>query len=153
MNKCSFCSKETPNHWGYHSMILPRREMEQKIDKWGRLSWWEHMKRTDLTEDETRELELLSTYDQMLNTVGRGYQCDDCTKLENELYNKYYPEQSGYPEQPVFPSITLKERVVGVLKIHSIEKPEDWSYIIEQRDFEELADNLIKCFEQFGSSK
>ena len=143
MNKCSYCNNETNNRWGYVSMILPRPDMEDQIDKWGRLSWWEHMKRTDLTENETKELELLSFYDQMLNTVGRGYQCDRCMELEEKLYNKYYPEP---------PSITLKERVVGVLKIHSIEKADD-SIVIEQRDFEQLAGNLIKCFEQFGSSK
>jgi hypothetical protein len=91
MNKCNYCSKETNNSWSYHSMLLPQEEMEEKIDNWGRLSWWEHMKRTDLTEEETKELEQLSFYDQMLNTVGRGYQCDDCAKLEDELYNKYYP--------------------------------------------------------------
>jgi hypothetical protein len=91
MNKCNYCHKETNNPWSYHSMLLPHEEMEEKIDKWGRLSWWEHMKRTDLTEEETKELEQLSLYDQLLNTVGRGYQCNDCAKLEDKLYNKYYP--------------------------------------------------------------
>ena len=50
-----------------------------------------------------------------------------------------------------YKSITLKERVIGVLKYHSIEKEEDWSHIIEERDFEELADNLISCFKQFSN--
>ena len=90
MNKCSYCSNETHHSWSYISMTLPREEMEEKIDKWGRLNWWEQMEQTNLTEDETKELEQLSFYDQMLNTVGRGYQCDDCAKLEDELYNKYY---------------------------------------------------------------
>lgn len=55
-------------------------------------------------------------------------------------------------KQPRYPSITLKERVVGVLKIHSIKKVDD-SIVIQQCDFEELADNLMKCFKQFGNSK
>jgi hypothetical protein len=92
MNKCSYCKNETNNHQSYVTMILPRADMETQIDKWGRLSWWKHMERTDLTKEETKELGQLSFYDQMLNTVGRGYQCDDCIKIENELYNEYYPE-------------------------------------------------------------
>ena len=91
-NKCSYCGEDTDNPWFYLTMVLPQPDMEDLIDKWGRLSWWEHMERTDLTEDETKELEQLSFYDQMLNTVGRGYQCDRCCELEEKLYNKYYPE-------------------------------------------------------------
>ena len=44
------------------------------------------------TEDEMKELDGLSTYDQLLNTVGRGVQCDDCAQKETELYDKYYPK-------------------------------------------------------------
>jgi hypothetical protein len=38
------------------------------------------------------ELDNLSYYDQLLNTVGKGVQCNDCGKKEAELYKKYYPE-------------------------------------------------------------
>jgi hypothetical protein len=37
------------------------------------------------------ELDKLSLYDQMLSTVGRGVQCNECALKENELYEKYYP--------------------------------------------------------------
>ena len=37
------------------------------------------------------ELDKLSLYDQMLSSVGRGVQCDDCGRKEAELYEKYYP--------------------------------------------------------------
>ena len=92
MNKCSYCGEDTNNHWSFVSMSLPVPDMEEKIDKWGRSNWWEHMERTDLTEDEIQELDQLSFYNQALNTVGRGYQCDGCYELEGKLYNKYYPE-------------------------------------------------------------
>lgn len=81
----------------------------------------------------------------------------DLNKLESKLDKALSEETSESLNEWITkkrnPSITLKERVMGVLKAHSIEKVEDWSYIIEQRDFPELADNLIKCFEHFGSSK
>jgi hypothetical protein len=38
-----------------------------------------------------KELDGLCTYDQLLSTVGRGVQCDDCAAKEEELYEKYYP--------------------------------------------------------------
>jgi hypothetical protein len=28
----------------------------------------------------------------MLNSIGRGVQCNDCGKKESELYEKYYPK-------------------------------------------------------------
>ena len=60
--------------------------------KWYTKDWWKNLERTDLTEQEMKELDDLGFYDQMLNTVGRGVQCDDCGKREAELYEKYYPE-------------------------------------------------------------
>lgn len=73
-------------------------------------------------------------------------------KVGDKLEALYHHKEEYGLEYATITSITLKERVVGVLKIHSIEKVDD-SIVIEQRDFEQLADNLIKCFEQFGSSK
>jgi hypothetical protein len=60
--------------------------------KWTTKEWWKNLERTDLTEEEIKELDSLTTYDQLLNTVGRGVQCDDCAKRESELYEKYYPK-------------------------------------------------------------
>ena len=64
--------------------------------KWYTKTWWKNLERTDLTEEEIKELDDLTTYDQLLNTVGRGVQCDDCAKKESELYEKYYPKSLGY---------------------------------------------------------
>jgi hypothetical protein len=60
--------------------------------KWYTKNWFKNLERTDLTEEEIKELDDLTTYDQLLNTVGRGVQCDDCAKKESELYEKYYPK-------------------------------------------------------------
>ena len=60
-------------------------------EKWYTKTWWKNLEREDLTEEESKELDQLATYDQFLNTVGRGIQCDDCGKKEAELYEKYYP--------------------------------------------------------------
>jgi len=46
-----------------------------------------------LTEEESQELDQLSTYDQALNTVSRGYVCYPCLEKENKLLNKYYPNE------------------------------------------------------------
>jgi hypothetical protein len=62
------------------------------LKKWYTKTWWKNLERTDLTEEEIKELDSLTTYDQLLNTVGRGIQCDDCAKKELELYEKYYPK-------------------------------------------------------------
>jgi hypothetical protein len=60
--------------------------------KWFTKKWYNSLERTDLTEEEFKELDSLSMYDQMLNTVGRGVQCDDCGRKEAELYEIYYPK-------------------------------------------------------------
>jgi hypothetical protein len=59
--------------------------------KWFTKNWWKNLEREDLTEEEMKELDDLTTYDQLLNTVGRGVQCDDCGRKEAELYEIYYP--------------------------------------------------------------
>jgi hypothetical protein len=61
--------------------------------QWFTNKWFNNLERTDLTDEEAKELDDLCSYDQFLNTVGRGIQCNDCGKLEAELYAKYYPEQ------------------------------------------------------------
>jgi len=60
--------------------------------KWFTRTWWKGFERTDLNEKDRKEMDDLATYDQLLNTVGRGVQCDDCGKKEAELYEKYYPK-------------------------------------------------------------
>ena len=97
LETCHHCGEEKENcYHGYIAMTIPIPEMEVMIDKWGRSNWWENLERTDLTEEEMKELDNLSMYDQMLSTVGRGVQCDDCAKKESELYEKYYPKSLGY---------------------------------------------------------
>jgi hypothetical protein len=76
----------------------------------------------------------------------------DLNKLESKLDNALDKETTESLNE-WFDEKRFKERVVGVLRYHSIEKEEDWSRIIEERDFEELAGNLISCFEQFGKAK
>ena len=90
--KCHFCGEQKENCFsGFTAMILPNESMEAKIDRWGRMDWWINFERTDLTEEESEELNHLSLYDQALNTVGKGVMCPDCMKEEDRLYKKYYP--------------------------------------------------------------
>lgn len=86
MNKCQYCSSETDLPWMYLSMTLPIEEMEEKIDKLGRDDWWENVD----WDNPSKELDELSFYDQLLNTVGRGYACKDCLDKEDKLLEKYY---------------------------------------------------------------
>jgi hypothetical protein len=53
-------------------------------------------------------------------------------------------------EFKVLPSISLKERILGVLENQSIERNEFDYKIIEERDWDGLTENLISCFKQFG---
>lgn len=90
---CYHCGKEKENcYHGFIAMCLPNPKAEADIKKWGGKNWWENLERTDLTEEEMEELSDLCLYDQLLNTIGRGIQCSDCSKKEAELYEKYYPE-------------------------------------------------------------
>jgi hypothetical protein len=93
LETCHHCGEEKVNCFhGYIAMCLPIPEAEAQIDKWGRKDWFNNLERTDLTPEEAKELDDLCSYDQLLNTVGRGVQCNDCNNLEAELYKKYYPE-------------------------------------------------------------
>jgi hypothetical protein len=82
-----------------HYNNITQEEFNNKIktdpefsEKWYTKTWWKQLKRTDLNEEEFYELDSIATYDQLLNTVGRGVQCDDCGKKEAELYEIYYPK-------------------------------------------------------------
>jgi hypothetical protein len=91
---CHHCGQEKENcYYGYIAMCIPIPEFEAKKIKYGGGEWWKNLERTDLTEEEFKELDALNMYDQLLNTVGRGVQCDDCGKNEEELYNQYYPDE------------------------------------------------------------
>lgn len=93
IEKCHHCGEEKENcYHGFLTMTIPIPEAEAIIDKWGRDNWFENLERTDLTEEETKELESLTMYDQLLNTVGRGIQCNECAIKEEELLRKYYPQ-------------------------------------------------------------
>jgi NMD protein affecting ribosome stability and mRNA decay len=61
-------------------------------EKWFTKTWWKNLEREDLTSEEFEELDRLSMYDQLISTVGRGVQCDDCGRKEAELYEIYYPK-------------------------------------------------------------
>ena len=92
IDKCHHCGEDKADcYYGFIAMTIPIPEAEALIDKWGRANWWDNLERADLTEDEMKELDGLATYDQLLNTVSRGVQCDDCGKKESKLYEKYYP--------------------------------------------------------------
>jgi len=92
--------KENPPFTGpYTSTCLTQEEFINKINtnddfnkEWSTKDWWKNLERTDLTPEEMEELDGLCTYDQLLNTVGRGVQCDDCSIKEEELYKIYYPK-------------------------------------------------------------
>jgi hypothetical protein len=92
LETCQHCGEEKEDcYHGFISMTLPIPEAEALIEKWGREDWFKNLEREDLTEEESEELDGLCFYDQLLNTVGRGIQCDGCGKKEAELYEKYYP--------------------------------------------------------------
>jgi hypothetical protein len=93
LEECLHCGEQKENcYHGFLSMCLPIPEAEAKKEEWGGRDWWKNLERTDLTEQESKELDDLCFYDQMLNTVGRGVQCDDCGRKEADLYEKYYPK-------------------------------------------------------------
>jgi hypothetical protein len=90
--RCHHCGEEKENcYHGYIAMTIPTPEAEAQKEKWGGKDWWKNLEREDLTPQEFKELDRLNLYDQLLNTVGKGVQCNDCAKKEAELYEKYYP--------------------------------------------------------------
>lgn len=94
MNNCQYCGTPTEKenlYYGFIAMSPPIPEMEERKQKWGE-EWWKNLERTDLTEEESKDLDNINLYDQLLNTVGRGYLCVPCLKNEEELLNKYYPQ-------------------------------------------------------------
>ena len=92
LETCHHCGEEKENcYHGFIPLLIPIPRIEEMIDRWGREDWFKNLEREDLTEEEIKELDNLATYDQLLNTIARGFQCDDCGRREAELYEKYYP--------------------------------------------------------------
>jgi hypothetical protein len=92
LETCHHCGEQKENcYHGFIAMTMPHPDWEAKLEKWGRKNWWKNLERTDLTPEQMEELDHICSYDQALNTVGRGVQCDDCGRKEAELYEKYYP--------------------------------------------------------------
>lgn len=89
MNKCQFCNKETDMPWFYWCMTPIIPEMEEKINELGRNGWYNKINWDNPTQEQLQ----LSVYDQLLNTIGKGYLCKECIDKDNELYNKYYSEE------------------------------------------------------------
>ena len=93
LQTCHHCGKQTENYFsGYIALTIPHPLMEEKIEKWGRSNWWDNLERVDLTDEEVKELSDMCSYDQALNTIGKGIQCDKCSIEENRLYDIYYPQ-------------------------------------------------------------
>ena len=63
MHKCQYCQKESDEEMfhGYLTMTLPIESYEEKLNKWGRNNWWKNLEHTDLTEEETKELDDLNS--------------------------------------------------------------------------------------------
>ena len=91
---------ENPTFAGpYTDPCLTQEDFTNKVKtdsefskEWFTNKWFNNLEREDLTEEELEELDKLSLYDQMLNSIGRGVQCNDCGRKESELYEKYYPK-------------------------------------------------------------
>jgi hypothetical protein len=92
LNGRSMASPHPTRHLLQEEFINKIKTDPEFSKKWYTKTWWKQLKRTDLNEEEFYELDSIATYDQLLNTVGRGVQCDDCGKKEAELYKKYYPK-------------------------------------------------------------
>jgi hypothetical protein len=89
---CHHCGEEKENCYnGFIAMTLPIPQAEEELERLGRNDWWKKMDELDPNSEEYNKLDQLGIYDQLLNTVGRGIQCNDCVIKEEELYNKYYP--------------------------------------------------------------
>ena len=105
MQKCHYCPNETDLPTHFVAMCLPVPRIEDLIDKWGREDWFKNLEKdpSTFTPEQNNELEEMSTYDQLLNTLGKGIMCKDCIKLEGELLDKYY-QISKLLNPPIKPS-------------------------------------------------
>lgn len=96
-NKCNFCDKETTNGQAFFPLTLIIEDYEEKLLKYGHD--WNKM----ASEMDSKEFERINFYDQLLNTIGRMFCCEDCLAKNSALYDKYYPEPifSDSPEEEI----------------------------------------------------
>ena len=87
VNKCQWCQGETNLPWSYNAMSPIQPKMEEKlkeaIKKYGD-DWW-----VGLEKDNPKLMDELSFYDQLTNTVGRGFVCAKCLDKDAINWNKY----------------------------------------------------------------
>ena len=96
LETCHHCGEQKENcYYGFIAGCIPIPRIEAKKEKWGGKDWWKNLERQDLTKEEMEELEGLATYDQLISTIGRGVQCEECGRKEAELYEKYYPKTNN----------------------------------------------------------
>ena len=86
-NKCQWCREETNLPESFYAMSPIQPKMEEKlkeaIKKYGD-DWW-----VGLEKDNPKLMDELSFYDQLTNTVGRGFVCAKCLDKDAINWNKY----------------------------------------------------------------
>tara|TARA_Y100000593_G_C4070654_1_gene218969 strand:+ start:159 stop:458 length:300 start_codon:yes stop_codon:yes gene_type:complete len=86
-NKCQWCGSKTNMPWSYYAMSPLIPEMEERIQevkgKHGD-NWWK-----ELEKENPKLMDKLSLYDQLVNTVGRGFVCAKCLDKDSKNWNKY----------------------------------------------------------------
>ena len=86
-NNCQFCNDETDLPYTYYSMspIIEKYELRIKeISVKYNEDWWKADKQVD-----SKEMDDLHFYDQLINTMGKSYVCKECIVKDDELYQKY----------------------------------------------------------------
>ena len=61
--KCQYCGSDKDLFFGFVSLAIPDEKMEAKKQKYG-IEWWKAMERTDLSEEEDKELDQLNSKEQ-----------------------------------------------------------------------------------------
>lgn len=89
-NQCYWCGNIGEDFYiGFITLCPPIESMEVLKKTYGGNEWYKWFERDDLTKDDYINLDKLSSYDQMLNTIGKGILCPECLKKEDELLKKY----------------------------------------------------------------
>jgi len=73
----------------YYSMTPINEKIEKRINELGRDKWFEDVD----WDNPTDELDQISLYDQLLNTIGKVVVCKKCLDKDSKLWQKYYPQQ------------------------------------------------------------
>ena len=86
-NKCDWCGGKTnmPNNFVAMGPIQPKMEekIQEAINKHGN-EWW-----VGLEKANPKLLEKLSSYDQLVSTVDKGFVCAKCLDKDNINWIKY----------------------------------------------------------------